>query len=61
MVTMKERMATVETKLDNLHDKIDKFILSADKKFASKLTEKIVYGLVALILMAFVAKLMNVW
>lgn len=51
----------LETKLDNIHDKLDTFIEAADKKYATKLTETIVYGLVALILMAFVAKILNAW
>ena len=61
MVTMVERMAKVETKLDSISEKLDKFIEGADKKYANKLTERIVYGLVTLILVAFVTKLLSLW
>lgn len=56
-----ERMARLEEKVDNINDKLDDFIGSAESRFASKLTEKIVYGLVAMVLIAFVTKLLNLW
>ena len=61
MVTMAERMTKVETKIDVIGEKIDKFIDTADKRFASKLTETLVYGLVAMVLIAFITKLLNYW
>ena len=61
-------MAVLEVEVKNtnksvgrIEKKLDTFIESADKTFASKLTEKIVYGLVVLILVAFVSKLTGVW
>lgn len=65
----------VETKLDNLdeklddrfnrlHNKLNLFIEGADDKFASKLTEKIVYTLCGIILLGFVGamtKLVGLW
>ena len=64
-INMAERMAKVETEVTNLKDSntrehdelkemIKEFIDSADSKFASKTTEKLVYGMVALILVGFV-------
>jgi hypothetical protein len=51
-------MARVETKLDVIEKKLDEFIECADKKYASKLTEKVVYGLVGMIITAFVVLLL---
>ena len=63
-----ERLARVETNLENLklqnnsiESKLDKFIDSAESKFASKLTERIVYGLVTLVLVAVMSKLLKYW
>lgn len=63
-----ERLARLETKVDNIDNSITKldkrmseFISSAEQRFASKLTEKIVYGLCALILVAFITKLTGAW
>jgi len=68
MVTMAERMTKVETNMKNMGEDITEikadlkeFILCADKKYASKLTEKVVYGLVGMVLIAVVTKLMQVW
>lgn len=61
MATTKERLMRVETKLDSIEEKLDKFIDSAEKKFASKLTERIVYGLCAAVLFAFLSKLIGLW
>lgn len=54
-------MATVESDVKHIKEKLDDFIESADKKFASKLTERMVYGLVALILVAFITNLTGLW
>ena len=52
-------------KLDLQFEKIDKFIDSADTKYAGKIVERIVYGLVATILTfvltAILTKSLNVW
>jgi len=59
-----ERIMKLETQLKShcesneqhfaiIEKKLDDFIESADMRFASKLTEKIVYGLVGIILAAF--------
>ena len=56
-----ERMVLVENDIAYIRKKLDKFVDSADKKFASKLTERIVYGTVTLILIAFVTKLTGLW
>lgn len=56
-----ERLAKVETELKDMkernsdehkkiEEKLDKFIESADSRYANKITERIVNGLVALIL-----------
>lgn len=58
---MKERIAIMETDLKYIREKLDNFIECADKRYASKLTEKIVYGLVGMILIAFVTKMLNIW
>ncbi len=59
--TMAERMARKETDIDYIKKELDEhkelikgFIDSADRKFASKLVERIVYGLCAVILLAVV-------
>jgi hypothetical protein len=59
--TMAERMATLETDVKYIRERLDRFIENADKRYASKLTEKIVYGLVGVILLAFMSKLLGVW
>ena len=68
VLTTGERLAIVETEIKNVNDsikkmdtKLDEFIKSADKKYASKLAERIVYSLCALILVAFVTKLLQFW
>jgi len=65
---MGERMARLEQKMEDMDGKVEEirtdlkaFISCADHKFATKLTEKIVYGLVGLILIAFVTKLLSLW
>jgi len=61
---MAERMARVETEITNLKatntsehaalkDIVEKFIAGADKKYASKITEKVVYGMITFILISF--------
>jgi hypothetical protein len=51
----------IESKIDKLGDNIDDFVKNSPSLFASKITERIVYGLVALIMIAFVTKLTNLW
>lgn len=71
-VTMAERVARIEQKVEDMDRsmseklnridvKIDSFITCADRKFASKLTEKIVYALCGLVLTVFMTKLLGVW
>jgi hypothetical protein len=61
---MAERMARVETEITNLKDTntsehaalrdiVEKFIDGADKKYASKITEKVVFGMIAFVLVSF--------
>ena len=54
-----ERLAVVEEKIDTMKESVDKleasladFIKCADSKYASKLTERIVYGLAGVMLLA---------
>ena len=49
--------AKVDERFDTLGEQLAIFIKSADEKYASKLTERIVYGLVSLVLMAVVTAL----
>jgi len=51
--SMGERMAKVETKLDIIDKKLTDFINTVDQKYASKLTEKIVYALCGVVLLGF--------
>lgn len=44
-----ERLAVVETKIDNIDETLKTFIKSADKKYASKTVEKVVYGMGGLV------------
>ena len=68
MPALGERLAGLETDVKNIKTSVEKtekhmekFIETADKKFASKLTERIVYGLCGLVLVAFATKLLNFW
>lgn len=47
----------VDERFDTLGEQLAAFIKSADEKYASKLTERIVYGLVGLVLAAVVTAL----
>lgn len=47
---LSERVAVIETKLDSIEKKMDDFIESADKKYASKNVEKVVYGMIGIVL-----------
>ena len=58
---MVTRMAILETDVKYIKEKLDKFIDTADKKYAGKLTEKIVYGMCGMILIAFATKLLGIW
>ena len=46
------------TEHQEIRELIENFIENADKKFASKLTEKIVYGMVGLILTAVIGSIL---
>lgn len=61
MVTMVERMAKVETKIDNLDDKMTKFIESADAKYAGKWIEKLNYTVIVGFVTAIVTKIVGLW
>lgn len=63
LTALEQALCNVEEKVGNLDAKMDEkfaelgkqlagFIASADTKYASKLTERIVYGMVALVLTA---------
>lgn len=61
-----ERLAVVEEKVDTMKEgmerienKLDKFIECADSKYASKLTERIVYGLAGVMLLAVIYALLR--
>lgn len=61
-----ERLAILETKLDSVRDDITElkdalnaFVKSADKRYASKMTETLVYGLVGAVLVAVLGAIMG--
>ena len=72
--TQKEEIAIINTELKYIKEKLDearkhnedikniinKFIESADKKFASKKVESIVYSMVAIILISFLTALVRI-
>lgn len=60
-IKIAERLATLETDVKYIKEEIDVFISQVDKRYASKLTERIVYALCGIILVAFIAKLLNQW
>lgn len=45
---------TVVNGFDKMEKKFESFICDADKKYASKITELLVYGMVAIILTSFI-------
>lgn len=49
-----QSMAQIDKRLTSIDSKLDKFIEHADDKYASKLTEKIVFWLVTIILSMFI-------
>lgn len=55
-----ERIAVLETKLDLIHEKLDEFINCADKKYAGKLAERIIYGMVGFILVFVLGRIINI-
>ena len=55
---MQEHCKSNEEHFINIENKLDGFIKSADSKFASKITEKVVYGLIGMIITAFVILLL---
>ena len=59
MVELKTDIKYTKQKVESIECKLDKFIETADNKFASKNVEKIVYGLVALIVVAVFTALMS--
>ncbi|HEY9704674.1 MAG TPA: hypothetical protein V6C58_19690 [Allocoleopsis sp.] len=61
-----ERLAKIETSLEYLKEKLEsqekllkEFTESADNKYASKRTEQLVYGLVGLVLIAFISAIIK--
>lgn len=61
-----ERLAKIETSLEYLKEKMesidkkqDDFIKSADSKYASKLTERLVYSMAALMLTAIIVAIIR--
>lgn len=59
MSTQIERLASLENKVDNIDRKLDELIGGLDRKYASKMVEKIVYAMVGIILMAVVLGLLG--
>ena len=57
-IQMQEHCKNNEQHFLSIEKKLDDFIKSADKRFASKLTEKVVYGLIGMIITAFVVLLL---
>lgn len=60
MAVLEVEVKNTNKSLGRIATKMDQFIDSADKKFASKLTERIVYGLCAAILLGFVGTLTKI-
>jgi len=58
---MVERMATVETKIDIIDEKLSKFIDAADRKYAAKWIEKLQYTTICSIIAAIVTKMIGLW
>ena len=61
-----ERLAILETKLDSvcdditeLKDALNDFVKSADARYASKVTETLVYGLTGAVLLAVLGAVMG--
>ena len=68
MTKIEVKMAKMETdiqyikgEVSEVKESLNKFIECADKRYASKLTEQIMYGLCGVILLAVITKLLNVW
>jgi len=55
-----ERIAVLETKIDVIHEKLEEFVSCADKKYASKLAERIIYGMVGFILIFVLGRIVNI-
>lgn len=51
---------TVIIGFDKIEKRFENFVIDADKKYASKLTEIVVYGLVGIVLTSFIAGLIIV-
>jgi len=56
---MGQQIKNIDEKTDRIEKKLDKFIECADSKYANKLTERIVYGLVGLILIAVIGTIIK--
>lgn len=52
LARLEEKVGNIDEKVDKLDAKLDKLIDGMDNRYASKLTERIVYGLVSLVLLA---------
>lgn len=69
-MALTERVAKVETEISNLKEMntkehqeikeiIEKFINTAEQKFASKMVEKIVYGMVGVVMLTVMGSLIS--
>lgn len=61
MARLEVSVENIKTDVSEIKTNLNEFIGSAEGKFASKLTEKIVYGLCAVVLVAFITKLCSMW
>ena len=55
MAKLQKDVSYTKEKVENIEETLKAFIKSADHKYASKLTEKIVYGICGVILLAVLA------
>lgn len=55
---LEERTSAMCDSIDRVETKLDQFIAAADGKYASKLVERVVYGMVALTLSAALAAIL---
>lgn len=56
---MGQQIKNIDEKTDRIEKKLDKFIECADNKYANKVVEKIVYGLVGIILTAVIVAIIK--
>jgi hypothetical protein len=59
LVKMETEITYIKEKIDEHGRKLDAFIESADNKYASKLTERITFGLVALLVIGVVTAILE--